>query len=86
MSSETDRICQYVGEDEAGIDAEYEESGVVRCSAEADVIVRRAHQMPARKTPVCLEHARWLRSDEVPIDWEQSAEIRDLPTGSDQDE
>jgi len=85
MNSDTERICQYVGQDEAGIDSEHVENGVVRCSAGADVIVRRAHQMPARKTPVCLGHARWLRSDEVPIDWEQSAEIRDLPSAGDQD-
>lgn len=66
--------CQYVGNDGAGIEAEREENGGVYCTADADVVVRIESRIPARKTPVCRDHALWLRSDEVPVAWEQCGE------------
>lgn len=66
--------CQYIGNDGAGIESEEMDSGSVYCTADAEVVVRLKFSMGARKTPVCREHAQWLRSDEVPVNWEQCGE------------
>lgn len=65
--------CQYIGNEETGVDSEVEKGGVIKCEAEAEVGVRIADSMNPMKRNVCREHAQWLQSDECERNWEQIA-------------
>ncbi len=72
--------CQYVSDTEDGRghtdDEDVRESGVVLCTAEAEVVIRRVglRSFMSGTRVVCRPHAGYLLSSECPIEWEQSGE------------
>lgn len=79
--TEDNVTCQYVGTDGKGIDSEYEEHGTVACEADAEIVIRPSSggmsdiRSILGKQKVCVEHGRWLISDETERDWEQCGEL-----------
>jgi len=78
--------CQYLGDEEMGIDTEITENGGVGCVAEATTVIRPAGgslrdiASPVGNVKVCWQHSKWLTSDETERAWERCG---DLKTGPD---